>query len=242
MKKPVCKMKRLLFITCSLSMVVHGIAQQPSNIEKKISALLQKMTLEEKVGQMAQITLDVLGKGDQGKPFELSEDKMMEAIVKYNIGSVLNTSDNRAMTTARWNEIIYRLQGAASGTRMGIPLIYGFDAIHGATYVAGATFFPQPIGQAATWNRKLVQDAATITAYESKAASTHWNFSPVLDLGTNPLWPRIWETFGEDPYLVSEMGRATINGYQNPLGSKEKLAACLKHYVGYSDPKTGKDR
>ncbi len=242
MKKPVCKMKHLLLLACSFSLFGQSIAQQKNNAEKKIDELIRKMTLEEKVGQMAQITLDVLGKGEQGKPFELSEDKMKDAIVTYKIGSVLNTSDNRAMTTARWNEIIFRLQGTAKGTRLGIPLIYGFDAIHGATYVAGATFFPQPIGQAATWNRKLVQDAASITAYESKAASTHWNFSPVLDLGTNPLWPRLWETFGEDPYLISEMGKATIVGYQNPLGSKDKIAACLKHYVGYSDPKTGKDR
>jgi beta-glucosidase len=227
------------FITTILIVTSFFSSAQKNNIESKVATLLKKMTLEEKVGQMAQITLDVLG---DGTPFKLNEGKTKDAIVKFKLGSVLNTSDNRAMTLEQWNKIVKTLQSETKNTSLQIPLIYGFDAIHGATYVAGATFFPQPIGQAATWNKQLVFDAASITAYESSAANITWNFSPVLDLGVNPLWARIWETLGEDPFLVSELGKQIINGYQNPIGDNTKVAACLKHYLAYSDPKTGKDR
>ena len=220
-----------------------SFAQKKNSPAEKAVALLQKMTLEEKVGQMAQITLDALGKQAQpGAVFQLDNAKVNDAIVTYKLGSVLNTSDNKAMSTGSWNDIISLLQKETLKTKLKIPLIYGFDAIHGATYVSAATFFPQEIGQAATWNRQLVFEAATITAYESRAASVPWNFSPVLDLGVNPLWPRLWETFGEDPYLVSQMGIQAIKGYQDQPGSKEKMAACLKHFLAYSDPKSGKDR
>lgn len=216
-------------------------AQKISPTEKKINALLKQMTLEDKVGQMAQVTLDVLGV-DGATTFKLDDKKVADAMLKYKLGSVLNTSNNKAMSTAAWNEIVRQLQKSATSSRMKIPLIYGFDAIHGATYVADATLFPQPIAQAATWNRILVRKTAEVTAYESKATGVAWNFSPVLDLGVNPCWARIWETFGEDPFLVSQMGVQTIEGYQNPLGGKTQILACLKHYMGYSDPKTGKDR
>lgn len=216
-------------------------AQKISPTEKKINALLKQMNLEDKVGQMAQVTLDVLGV-DGATTFKLDDKKVADAMLIYKLGSVLNTSNNKAMSTAAWNEVVSQLQKSATSSRMKIPLIYGFDAIHGATYVADATLFPQPLAQAATWNRSLVRKAAEVTAYESKATGVTWNFSPVLDLGVNPCWPRIWETFGEDPYLVSQMGVQTIEGYQNPLGGKSQILACLKHYIGYSDPKTGKDR
>ena len=217
---------------------------QNNNIANtRARALLQQMTLEEKVGQMAQITVDVLGKIQAaGVPFQLDSLKVNEAIIKYKLGSVLNTVDTRAMSTGWWNGIITVLQKETEKTKLKVPLIYGVDAIHGATYVSGATFFPQEIGQAATWNRQLVFKVASITAYETRAAGLPWNFSPVLDLGVNPLWPRLWETYGEDPYLVSQMGIQAIKGYQDPLGSREKVAACIKHFLAYSDPKTGKDR
>ncbi len=211
--------------------------------ESKANTLLQKMTLEEKVGQMAQITLDVLGNEVQpGQAFRLDTNKLKDAIVNYNLGSVLNTSDNKAMSLNDWNEIINIIQKETGKTRLKVPVIYGFDAIHGATYVSDATFFPQQIGQAATWNPKLVYEAAVATAYESRAAAVPWNFAPVLDLGTNPLWPRLWETFGEDPYLVSVMGEQVIKGYQDSIGNSMKVAACIKHFLAYSDPKSGKDR
>lgn len=209
----------------------------------KAQSLLKQMSLEQKVGQMAQITLDVLGKKQAPDlPFLLDDEKVTDAIVKYKIGSVLNTSNNKAMSANGWNEIVGELQKKALTTDLKIPLVYGFDAIHGATYVAAATFFPQQVGQAATWNPKLVFDAAAITAYESRAAGVPWNFSPVLDLGVNPLWPRLWETFGEDPYLVTQMGVQAVNGFQNSNDNKTSMAACLKHFLAYSDPKSGKDR
>ncbi len=216
-------------------------AQKITPAEQKINVFLKQMTLEEKVGQMAQVTLDVLGV-DGATTFKLDDKKVADAVLKYKLGSVLNTSNNKAMSTAAWNGVVSQLQKSATSSRMKIPLIYGFDAIHGATYVADATLFPQPIAQAATWNRSLVRKAAEVTAYESKATGVAWNFSPVLDLGVNSSWARIWETFGEDPFLVSQMGVQTIEGYQNPIGGKTQILACLKHYMGYSDPKTGKDR
>lgn len=234
---------RIVLLFCGLSLFSNKLfSQKKSPSEIKIDELIKKMTIEEKVGQMAQITLDVLGLKEGSDPFVLDNNKVQDAIVKYKLGSVLNTSNNKAMSTSAWNEVVKNLQSQTSNTKLKIPLIYGFDAIHGATYVDGATFFPQPLGQAATWNRQLVHKAASITAYECKSTGVAWNFSPVLDLGVNPCWARLWETFGEDPYLTSQMGVQVIDGYQNPLGDKKKILACLKHYLGYSDPKTGKDR
>ena len=216
---------------------------QNNTANAKARAVLLQMTLEEKVGQMAQVTVDVLGKNQvAGTPFQLDSLKVNEAIVKYKLGSVLNTVDTRAMSTGWWNGIITMLQKETAKTKLAIPLIYGVDAIHGATYVADATFFPQEIGQAATWNRQLVFNAASITAYETRTTAVTWNFSPVLDLGVNPLWARLWETYGEDPYLVTQMGIQAIKGYQDQLGNREKVAACIKHFLAYSDPKSGKDR
>ena len=197
-------------------------------IKQKVAVLIKKMTLAEKVGQMAQITADTAVLND--------------AIVNYKIGSVLNVVPGKLLSASEWNKFILDIQEKAKQTRLKIPVLYGLDDIHGVNYVNGATLFPQQIGQAATFNRDLVKEAATITAYEARAAGIPWNFSPVLDLGINPQWPRIWEGFGEDPYLVKEMGLAALNGYQQPLGGKEKVVATLKHFMGYSDPKSGKDR
>jgi beta-glucosidase len=234
---------RIVLLFSGLSLFSNKLfSQKKSSSEIRIDELIKKMTIEEKVGQMAQITLDVLGLKEGADPFVLDNNKVQDAIVKYKLGSVLNTSNNKAMSPSAWNEVVKNLQNQTSNTKLKIPLIYGFDAIHGATYVDGATFFPQPLGQAATWNRELVHKAASITAYECKSTGVAWNFSPVLDLGVNPCWARLWETFGEDPYLTSQMGVQVIDGYQNPLADKKKILACLKHYLGYSDPKTGKDR
>ncbi|MGZ4049825.1 MAG: glycoside hydrolase family 3 N-terminal domain-containing protein, partial [Bacteroidia bacterium] len=160
--------------------------------------------------------------------------------VHYKIGSILNTPG--LQNAQQWNNIIEEIQNATKETKMKIPVLYGLDDNHGVNYVAGSTLFPQEIGQAATWNPQLVFNAGVITAYESRAASVPWTYSPVLDLGTNPQWPRIWEDYGEDPYLSSQMGVAFVHGVQDPLGSKEKLVVSLKHYMGYSDPKSGHDR
>ena len=231
-------------LACSMVILLLPVgetkAQQTINatIEKKVDALLKQMSLEEKVGQMAQVSIESLG-ATNNNVFSFS-DKMKDAVVNFKIGSILNTPG--LQTAADWNRIIAEIQDAAKQTKLKIPVLYGLDDIHGVSYVAGATLFPQQIGQAATWNRKLVHTAGEITAYESRAAGVPWTFSPVLDLGTNPLWPRIWEGYGEDPYLISALGEQFIKAVQQPLGHKEKLIVSLKHYMAYSDPKSGKDR
>lgn len=232
--------KNVRLLVLLMGIVLQAQAQQKINpvIEKKVDALLKQMTLEEKVGQMAQVSIESLG-SMQGPVFSFS-GKLKDAVVNYKIGSVLNTPG--LQTASDWNRIISEIQATAQQTRLKIPVLYGLDNIHGVNYVAGTTLFPQEIGQAATWNRELVRNVGVITAYESRAAGVPWTFSPVLDLGTNPQWPRIWEGYGEDPYLISEMGAQFIHGVQDPLGDKEKLVVSLKHYMAYSDPKSGHDR
>ena len=229
-----------IFLILTLFSIAGVNAQQKLNpvIELKVDALLKRMTLEEKAGQMAQVSIESLGSSN-GTIFSFT-DKLKDAVEKYKIGSILN-SPGPLQNLQNWNSIITQINNAAQKTILKIPILYGLDNIHGVTYVAGSTLFPQEIGQAATWNRELIYNAAVITAYESRAAGVPWTFSPVLDLGTNPLWPRIWEGYGEDPYLVSEMGVQFVKGIQDQP-AKEKLAVSLKHYMAYSDPKSGKDR
>src|SRR5687767_13007583 len=203
---------------------------------QKIEALLKRMTLEEKVGQMTQLAIGMIINGaDQN--FKIDPAKLEKAIVKYGVGSILNVSD-QALTLDRWHEVIAQIQDAAKKTRLAIPVIYGIDSIHGANYVRGATLFPQEIGMAATWNPALMQRTAEISAMETRAASIPWTFSPVLDLGRQPLWPRFYETFGEDPFLAAAMGARQVEGMQRG----GRVAATLKHYVGYGDPRSGHDR
>jgi beta-glucosidase len=244
-------MKKLyISILVLLSVTAYSQDLRQSQVQKRVDSLLSKMTLEEKVGQMAQITIDVIGKGKDRyssfEPLELDKLELEKAVVKYGIGSILNTANNRARTKEAWFTIISQIQEKAmKQTRTGIPVLYGIDAIHGTTYTAGATMFPQQIGQAASWNRALVRKGAEITAYETRASSIPWNFSPVLDLGADPRFPRHWETFGEDPYMVSEMGKQMIDGYEgenNNVSDPEKVASCLKHFLGYMVPVSGKDR
>ncbi len=228
--------------------VFNATAQ--SGKEAKVEALLKKMTLEEKVGQMAQITLDVIGKGGDrytsAEPFALDEKELEKALVQYKIGSVLNTSNNRARTTAVWHNIITQIQKTAlTKNKNKIPVLYGIDAIHGETYTVGATMFPQQIGQAATFNRALVRQGAEISAYETRASSIPWAFSPLLDLGADPRFPRQWESFGEDPYLVGELGYEMVKGFEgenNDVSNPFKVASSVKHFLGYQVTVSGKDR
>ena len=208
---------------------------------QKIEALLKRMTLEEKVGQMTQLAIGMIINGaDQN--FTIDPAKLEKAIVKYGVGSILNVAD-QALTIDRWHEVIGAIQAAAKKTRLGIPVIYGIDSIHGANYVQGATLFPQEIGMAATFNPELMKRAAEITAVETRAAAIPWSFSPVLDLGRDPRWPRFWETFGEDPYLAKVMGVAFVRGLEgSDVASQQQVASSLKHYMGYSFPLTGRDR
>ncbi|HEU4930738.1 MAG TPA: glycoside hydrolase family 3 N-terminal domain-containing protein [Pyrinomonadaceae bacterium] len=214
---------------------------EPNNTQK-IEDLLKRMTLEEKVGQMTQLAIAMVVSG-RDQDVKIDPAKLEKAIVKYGVGSILNVSD-QALTVDKWREIIGQIQDASTKkTRLGIPMIYGIDSIHGANYVRGATLFPQEIGMAATFNPELMKRAAEITAIETRAAAIPWSFSPVLDLGRNPLWPRFWETFGEDPYLAKVMGVAFVRGLEGAdVSADTAVASSLKHYMGYSFPLTGRDR
>src|SRR3954471_6397352 len=219
------------------------VEQRPKlrDYSAKIESLLKQMSVEEKVGQMTQLEIgQVTSSSDQ--TIAIDPAKLEKAVVQYKVGSILNTN-GQALTVDKWREIIGSIQTSAERTRLKIPVIYGIDSIHGANYVRGATLFPQEIGMAASWNPALVQRAEEIAAMETRAAGIPWSFSPVLDLGRQPLWPRFWETFGEDPYLAKVMGRAFVRGLEgNDVSSEKNVASSLKHYMGYSFPLSGRDR
>ncbi|MDG5800504.1 glycoside hydrolase family 3 N-terminal domain-containing protein [Marinilabiliaceae bacterium ANBcel2] len=250
------KKKTLVVVVTLFSMfgmITTLESQNPADKVERIpemEALLEQMTLEEKVGQMAQLTLDALTVGDSpfesDEPITMDKELLRRALVEYNLGSVLNTANNRARTPETWHYIVSTIQDiAVNESRLGIPVIYGVDAIHGTTYTDGATMFPQQIGMAATWNPELVRRAGEITAYETRASSIPWNFSPVLDMGRDPRFPRMWETFGEDMYLASVLGVELTLGYEgenNDVSNPYSVASCLKHFIGYGTPVSGKDR
>ncbi|HWC54220.1 MAG TPA: glycoside hydrolase family 3 protein, partial [Chitinophagaceae bacterium] len=243
MNKRLDRMIRFFFISCVISVPTQAQQKLNPGIEKKVEQLLKQMTLEEKVGQMAQVAIDKIGHLDNASQiFVVDDDKLNDIVINYKVGSLLNVPPGTLLTAQQWNEIMEKTQSAAQKTRLKIPVLYGLDDIHGVNYVAGTTIFPQEIGQAATWNRALVYNVGVVTAYEGRAAGVPWTFSPVLDLGVNPLWPRLWEGYGEDPYLSGELGAQFVKGVQDPLGSKDKLIVSLKHYMDYSDPKSGHDR
>src|ERR671939_373696 len=208
---------------------------------RRVEDLLARMTLEEKVGQMTQLQIGTVTTGaDQS--IEIDPAKLEKAVVKYGVGSILNVN-GQALSVERWRDIIGKIQEASRRTRLRIPVLYGIDSIHGANYVQGSTLFPQEIGMAATWNPALMQRAEEIAAAETRAAGIPWSFSPVLDIGRQPLWPRFYETFGEDPYLAKVMGAAFVRGLEgSDVSSQQSVAASLKHYMGYSFPLSGRDR
>lgn len=219
---------------------------KPNNHDQRVEDLLAQMTVKEKVGQMTQLNLDVLCVGEVyalDEPHRLDTAKLRKAIVDYAVGSILNCGGH-AYPREQWHSLIGGIQKAATEeTRLGIPVLYGIDAIHGANYTMGSTLFPQQLAQAATWNPEIVREAAAMTAYEVRASGISWNFSPVLDLGRDPRWSRFFETYGEDVLLCSELGKACIEGYQgDSLNDPHRVAACMKHFLGYSMPRTGKDR
>ena len=238
----------IIFSSCSEKIVSNDSKKNP--IDTKVDSVLSLMTLKEKIGQMTQINLTVISKGPNkwgaNDTMEIDYNKAKRAIVDYNVGSVLNTVNNLAQTPKTWFENISDIQKfAIDSTAIKIPVIYGIDAIHGATYTDGATMFPQQISTAATWNPQNAYNMASVCAYETRASGIPWNFSPVLDLGLDPRFPRQFETFGEDPLLVTEFGKAMIAGYQgenNNVGNPTKVAACMKHFTGYQATISGKDR
>ena len=221
-------------------------ARSLNTIDEKVNALLAKMTLEEKVGQMTNLTLDAISKTDNSgkiiEPHEIDEQKLKERILKYHIGSFQNVAGH-TYSREHWYEIISAIQQMAMQDRLKIPALYGIDAIHGVTYTIGSTLFPHEIAMAATFNPQLAYKEGEISAYETRASYIPWNFSPVLDVAKIQVWPRIYETFGEDPYLVKTMGAAIIKGYQgNNVGDKYHVTSTMKHFLGYGDPLSGKDR
>lgn len=229
-----------------LSIVSSDIISQNKleRTDKRVKELISKMTLEEKVGQMTQITLQAVSKkqGTKDQHHEIDDAKLEEAIIKYHVGSILNVFDV-AHEVEYWHEVITKIQNIAQKTRLKIPVIYGIDAIHGATYTKGSTLFPQALAVASTWNKDVARTIGQITSVETRASGIPWNFYPVMDIGRQPLWPRLWETFGEDVYLASQLGTSYIKGAQgNDISKPDKLATCLKHYVGYSFPINGLDR
>jgi beta-glucosidase len=213
-----------------------------------IDALLKQMTVAEKVGQMSQIDLGVIAVGDicaLKSPQTLDIAKLKLAISKYHIGSILNVGcASGTIALDNWRSIVATIDTEnKANSRLKVPIVYGIDAIHGVTYTMGGTLFPQEIGQAATWNPAMVEKANAISAYETRASYLPWNFSPVLDLGRQPLWSRFFETYGEDVCLAKAMAKAAVTGLQgDDVGDKYKVAACMKHFLGYSMSLSGKDR
>ncbi|MCM1177531.1 MAG: glycoside hydrolase family 3 C-terminal domain-containing protein [Clostridium sp.] len=210
-------------------------------IESRISRMLKKMTLEDKVGQMTQLTVGMIM---DSTGMEVDDAKLDELISKYRVGSILNVPTGVSPEIGVYHKVIRKIQDK-SIRELGIPCLYGLDQIHGASYIQGAVFFPQEINIAATFDRTYARQMGEVTAYETRAALVPWTFSPVMDLGRNPLWSRMWESFGEDVYLNSEMAAAEVKGLQgddpNHVGLTG-LAACIKHYMGYGVPVSGKDR
>ncbi|MBQ1667835.1 MAG: beta-glucosidase, partial [Prevotella sp.] len=234
-------------ISMSAQSAIKPAIPRDAAIEKKIEKTLSKMTLDDKVGQMLELNLDIMGKmvpSDNKMIWQMNETMVDTCISKYKIGSILNAPGTRAATIEQWQEWIGLIQ-KKSMKYIGIPDIYGLDHNHGVTYTQGGTLFPQPINLAASFNTKLAQEMAEVTAYESRAGNCPWVYNPVLDLGRDPRWSRIWESFGEDAIVNARMAEAEIRGYQgndpNHLG-KYNVATSVKHYFAYGAPFSGKDR
>ena len=240
-------MRKSLFLFFILfGNLATSFSQEDGVLWKKAQKLTSQLSTQQKIAQTCQVTLDALLKTDATgqviKPIQIDPVKCEKLIVQQQIGSVLNVSTH-TLDRNHWNELLTSIHQAYRDGKSKVPVIYGVDAIHGANYVVGGTLFPQEIGLAATWNSSLANKMGEITAYETRASGVPWNFSPVLDLGRQPLWSRFFETLGEDPLLASQMGAELVKGYQgmNPAEST-RVAACMKHFVGYSLPRSGRDR
>ncbi len=206
-----------------------------------VEKLLGQMTLKEKIGQMTQLEIGMVTDG-MDQAIRINSEKLHKAVAEYGVGSILNVHD-QALSVEKWHEIIHDIQEEAKKTRLHVPVLYGIDTIHGPNYIVEGTLFPQPLAMAATWNPELMLRGSQIAAAETRKAGIPWSFSPVLDAGRQPLWSRLWETFGEDTYLATVMGVATVRGYEgSDLSNFASVSASLKHYMGYSYPTTGGDR
>lgn len=242
-------MKKLLLSISMLAFAYTTSANVPvikSNpkIEAQVEQTLKKLTLEEKIGQMMELVTDLFGANDKNGVFYIDEHKTDSIFSRYKIGSILNAPNTCAPTAKQWEKYIEQIQ-KISMKRIGIPCVFGLDQNHGSTYTQDGTLFPQNINIAATFNREIARHSAEATAYETRAVSVPWTYSPTVDLGRDARWPRIWENFGEDCYLTSEMGKAMVYGFQgeDPNNIDQyHIATSLKHFMGYGVPWTGKDR
>ena len=242
-------MKKLLLSISMLALAYTASANVPviksdPKIEAQVEQTLKKLTLEEKIGQMMELVTDLFGANDKNGVFYIDEHKTDSILSRYKIGSILNAPNTCAPTAKQWEKYISQIQ-KISMKRIGIPCVFGLDQNHGSTYTQGGTLFPQNINVAATFNREIARRSAEATAYETRAVSVPWTYSPTVDLGRDARWPRIWENFGEDCYLSSEMGKAMVYGFQgeDPNNIDQyHIATSMKHFMGYGVPWTGKDR
>ena len=242
-------MKKLLSAISMLAFAYTTSANVPviksdPKIEAQVEQSLKKLTLEEKIGQMMQLVTDLFGANDKNGVFYIDEHKTDSILSRYKIGSILNAPNTCAPTAKQWEKYISQIQ-KISMKRIGIPCVFGLDQNHGSTYTQDGTLFPQNINVAASFNREIARRSAEATAYETRAVSVPWTYSPTVDLGRDARWPRIWENFGEDCYLSSEMGKAMVHGFQgeDPNNIDQyHISACMKHFMGYGVPWTGKDR
>ena len=242
-------MKKLLLSISMLALAYTASANVPviksdPKIEAQVEQTLKKLTLEEKVGQMMELVTDLFGANDKNGVFYIDEHKTDSILSRYKIGSILNAPNTCAPTAKQWEKYISQIQ-KISMKRIGVPCVFGLDQNHGSTYTQDGTLFPQNINVAATFNREIARRSAEATAYETRAVSVPWTYSPTVDLGRDARWPRIWENFGEDCYLSSEMGKAMVHGFQGEDPNhidQYHISACMKHFMGYGVPWTGKDR
>lgn len=242
-------MKKILLSISLLALAYTASANVPviksdPKIEAQVEQTLKKLTLEEKIGQMMELVTDLFGANDKNGVFYIDEKKTDSILSRYKIGSILNAPNTCAPTAKQWEKYIAQIQ-KISMKRIGIPCVFGLDQNHGSTYTQGGTLFPQNINVAATFNREIARRSAEATAYETRAVSVPWTYSPTVDLGRDARWPRIWENFGEDCYLSSEMGKAMVYGFQgeDPNNIDQyHIATSMKHFMGYGVPWTGKDR
>ena len=242
-------MKKILLSISMLALAYTASANVPviksdPKIEAQVEQTLKKLTLEEKIGQMMELVTDLFGANDKNGVFYIDEHKTDSILSRYKIGSILNAPNTCAPTAKQWEKYISQIQ-KISMKRIGIPCVFGLDQNHGSTYTQGGTLFPQNINVAASFNREMARRSAEATAYETRAVSVPWTYSPTVDLGRDARWPRIWENFGEDCYLSSEMGKAMVYGFQgeDPNNIDQyHIATSMKHFMGYGVPWTGKDR
>lgn len=242
-------MKKILLSISMLALAYTASANVPviksdPKIEAQVEQTLKKLTLEEKIGQMMELVTDLFGANDKNGVFYIDEHKTDSILSRYKIGSILNAPNTCAPTAKQWEKYIAQIQ-KISMKRIGIPCVFGLDQNHGSTYTQGGTLFTQNINVAATFNREIARRSAEATAYETRAVSVPWTYSPTVDLGRDARWPRIWENFGEDCYLSSEMGKEMVYGFQgeDPNNIDQyHIATSMKHFMGYGVPWTGKDR